>query len=120
MKNKKKITVFGMGYVGLTLALTLAKKKFKVIGIEKNEAILKKLQSSKPHFYENGLTKLLKIYHKKNLLFSNDLKKIPRDCKIFIVAVGTPLNKNKKPDLKHLIKITKTQKYFKRKRYNNL
>ena len=35
MRNKKKITVFGMGYVGLTLALTLAKKKFKVIGIEK-------------------------------------------------------------------------------------
>ena len=110
MKNKKKITVFGMGYVGLTLALTLAKKKFKVLGIEKNEAILKKLQSSKPHFYENGLTKLLKTYHKKNLLFSNDLKKIPRDCKIFIVAVGTPLNKNKKPDLKHLIKITKKLK----------
>ena len=31
MRNKKKITVFGMGYVGLTLALTLAKKKFKVL-----------------------------------------------------------------------------------------
>tara|TARA_S200000501_G_scaffold268883_1_gene252605 strand:- start:150 stop:1475 length:1326 start_codon:yes stop_codon:yes gene_type:complete len=110
MNNKKKVTVFGMGYVGLTLALTLAKKKFQVLGIEKNEKILKKLQSSKPHFYENGLTKLLKAYHKKNLLFSNDVKKIPKDCKIFIVAVGTPLNKNKKPDLKHLINITKKLK----------
>ncbi len=110
MRNKKKITVFGMGYVGLTLALTLAKKKFKVLGIEKNEKILKQLQSSKPHFYENGLTKLLKINHKKNLLFSNNLKQIPHDCKIFIVAVGTPLNKNKKPDLKHIINITKKLK----------
>ena len=29
MKHNKKITVFGMGYVGLTLAITLAKKNIK-------------------------------------------------------------------------------------------
>ena len=110
MKLNKKITVFGMGYVGLTLAITLAKKKYQVLGIEKNHDILKKLQTSSPHFYEAGLKKFLKLHHKKNLFFSDDLKKISNSCDVFIIAVGTPLKKNKTPDLKHLINITRKLK----------
>ena len=39
IKQKETICIIGMGFVGLTLALTLAKKGFTVIGIDKNKKI---------------------------------------------------------------------------------
>ena len=50
--NKKHIVVVGMGFVGLTLGLTLAESGHNVIGLEQNEISLKKLQNGNPHFYE--------------------------------------------------------------------
>ena len=41
-----------MGFVGLTLGLTLAESSHNVIGLEQNEISLKKLQNGNPHFYE--------------------------------------------------------------------
>lgn len=105
--SNKTIAIFGMGYVGLTLALILAKKKFNVIGLEKNKDILNKLKYSKPHFYEKGLSELLKRHNNKNIFFSDEINNIPKNCKTFIIAVGTPLNKNKSPNLKHIIDVTK-------------
>ena len=41
-KNTPSIAVIGLGYVGLTLAVSLAEVGFKVTGVDSNEEIVKK------------------------------------------------------------------------------
>ena len=106
-KNNKNICVIGLGFVGLTVALSLAKKGFKIFGIEKRGSIIKTLRSGKSHFYEPGIEKLLKkMIKKKKIIF---LSKIPKkiDLNTFIITVGTPIDKNKKIITKYIEDVAK-------------
>ena len=90
------VCVMGLGYVGLTLAVTLADIGFNVTGVEIDDKILKKIESGKPHFFEPGLEGRL-----KTVLGSNNLKifkNIPEkcNCTIFVITVGTPIDDNNK------------------------
>ena len=90
------ICVMGLGYVGLTLAVTLADIGFKVYGVEIKDDILNKLKKGVPHFFEPGLEGRLKSVKKsQNLKIYKD---IPKNCDstIFIITVGTPIDKNNK------------------------
>ncbi len=98
--NDNKVCIIGLGYVGLTLAVTLAEIGFDVTGIEINEKITKKLKKGIPHFYEQGLEgRILTVINSERLKV---FKKIPKKCEstIFIITVGTPIdeknNVNKK------------------------
>ncbi len=106
--NKKHIVVVGMGFVGLTLGLTLADSGHNVIGLEQNETSLKKLKNGDPHFYEKNLKKLLqKNLRRKRIKFLRkfvELKKF--DINYFIIAIGTPIDRNKKVHLKTIFKIS--------------
>ena len=70
LKKKEYIVVVGMGFVGLTLGLTLANNGHNVIGIERNEKSFENLKQGKPHFYEKNLKYLLlKNLQKKKFYF---------------------------------------------------
>ncbi len=90
------ICVMGLGYVGLTLAVTLADIGFKVYGIEIKDDVLDKLKKGVPHFFEPGLEGRLKSVKKSQNL--KIFKNIPENCDstIFIITVGTPIDKNNK------------------------
>lgn len=96
----KRVCVIGMGYVGLTLALTFSDLGFKVVGIEKREKAVNGLNSGKPHFYEAGLEEILRRELGKGFKFFTDLDRSLGD--IYIVAVGTPVDFGKKPDFTSL------------------
>lgn len=97
----KQIGVLGLGYVGLTLALTLADLGFTVKGFDINAAVRESLKKGRPHFYENGIGQMLKdCLNKKFEVAANFTGK--NQCDIYFIAVGTPLGKSKKPDLKYL------------------
>ena len=99
MKNKVKICVVGLGYVGLPLAIAFAEKEFNVIGFDLNqEKISKYLQGIDPTS-EVGNEKIRNI---KNLKFTSDEKKIS-EANFIIVAVPTPVLENKSPDFRPLI-----------------
>ncbi len=98
----KQIGVVGLGYVGLTLALTLADLGFKVKGFDNNSEVKAKLRSGRPHFFEDGLESILKDNLKNhNFSLVNGFFGVD-NCDIYFIAVGTPLNGNKKPDLSYL------------------
>ncbi|HCA42281.1 MAG TPA: nucleotide sugar dehydrogenase [Bacteroidetes bacterium] len=97
----RNISVIGLGYVGLTLAVTLADVGFKVYGIEKNNSISESLKNGKPHFFEVGLEPMLKLHVNNNLEIVNSC---PEISDVFIVAVGTPLGNDFKPKLDDLQK----------------
>jgi UDP-N-acetyl-D-mannosaminuronic acid dehydrogenase len=104
MKNNKKknVCVIGLGFVGLTLAVSMASKGFIIYGIEKNKKIIQKIKKGKPHFFEPNLEKkLTKLIKKKKIFFSNKLNsKI--NCDTYIITVGTPIDKNKKIITKYI------------------
>ena len=111
-KNRKreinfnnKISVIGLGYVGLTLCLSLSNFRFtKIYGIDTNKKLINDLKKSKIAFYEHGLDSLLKNSNKKNKIeFKTDYRNIVSD--VYIVCVNTPPMKNLQPNLKYILNV---------------
>ena len=103
--KSKKVLIFGMGYVGLTLGATISNLGFNVIGFDKNKKIIKNLKKGKPPFFEKGLEKYIdpKINH--NLNFIDKLEN--KIASTYICAVGTPINnKTKKPNIKSVVEVS--------------
>ena len=55
----QKVCIIGLGYVGLTLALSMAEVGFVVQGVEVRDEVIDSLNSFRAHFYEPGTTKNL-------------------------------------------------------------
>lgn len=53
------VCVFGMGYVGLTLAAVMSDAGYPIVGIDHNAELVTDLKHGKPHFHERGLEELL-------------------------------------------------------------
>ena len=93
MQNQK-ISVIGLGFVGLTLAAVNAKKGFVTVGIDIDKEKIEKLKKGIPNFYEPKLEKfLLSSIRDKKLIFSENFESILKTDFTF-VTVGTPSNEN--------------------------
>ena len=106
MKNYK-ITIVGLGYVGLPLARLFA-TKYSVIGFDINSERISELQSCFDSTLEVDNEMLKSVLLKKKsdkigLYCTDDIDDI-RDSNIYIITVPTPVDKNKRPILKPLIK----------------
>ncbi|MFB5311960.1 nucleotide sugar dehydrogenase [Enterococcus gallinarum] len=94
IKNKEeKIAVIGLGYVGMPIAVAFA-KKVNVIGFDLNK---KKIES-----YKNGVDPTNEVgddeIKRTTVEFTADESKL-KEAKFHIVAVPTPINLDKTPDL---------------------
>ncbi|MCA9322496.1 MAG: nucleotide sugar dehydrogenase, partial [Planctomycetes bacterium] len=96
-----RVTVVGLGYVGLTLATALAREGFVVHGIDSSDDQLEAIRQGKPRFFEPGLSEALSRHLERNLFVgSRHGSAIPDVC---IIAVSTPVDtETGKPDLSHL------------------
>ena len=88
-----KISIIGLGFVGLSLTSTLSSKGYKVVGIDIDKKKCEKIRNGITPFFEPGLERILKKGLKKNLEISNDFSLI-NDCDLIFVTVGTPQSKN--------------------------
>jgi len=87
----KKITVVGLGYIGLPTATLFAASGLKVFGYEKNEKVLKDLKEVRPiiHFQEKDLQELLQnVLKSGNLVPAEEI----RTSDFFIICVPTPVS----------------------------
>ncbi|GEM04155.1 UDP-N-acetyl-D-galactosamine dehydrogenase [Halolactibacillus miurensis] len=93
LNNKEKIAVVGLGYVGMPIAVAFA-KKVNVIGFDLNK---KKIE-----LYKSGIDPTNEVGNDeiKNTAveFTSDETKL-KEAKFHIVAVPTPINSDKTPDL---------------------
>ena len=96
-----RIAVIGLGYVGLPLANEFG-KVYPTVGLDTNKARIEELRSG---FDRTG--EIESLAEAKHLTFSSDLEDI-RDCNVYIVAVPTPIDSNKLPDLSPLIGASET------------
>lgn len=91
--GKNKIAVIGLGYVGLPLAAHLS-RHFKVIGFDINEEIISELKKGLDRTMELSGAEL----KKSKIIFSSRQSDLS-SCKLFIVAVPTPVDHFHVPDL---------------------
>jgi nucleotide sugar dehydrogenase len=90
----RNVCIIGLGYVGLTLAATMANIGFRVHGIEIREHVVKQLRLGRPHFHEPGLEDLLKRVIEGGFLHVHHAIPAGCDANVFIITVGTPLGAN--------------------------
>ncbi len=107
----KKITIIGLGYVGLPLAVEFA-KKYPVVGFDINRSRvdeLKKGHDSTLEVADENLQSVLseKQPGKTGLYLTTFIDDIT-DSNIYIVTVPTPIDKYKRPDLTPLLKASET------------
>jgi nucleotide sugar dehydrogenase len=99
--GQQKVAVFGMGYVGLTLAVSLANRGHHVTGIDIRKYLVRQLTDAEPHLHEPGLREMLRVNLERQQI-DFDIGLGGHRQNVYIVAVGTPLNKYLQPDLKAL------------------
>jgi nucleotide sugar dehydrogenase len=92
-----RVGVFGLGFVGLTLGVTLSDAGFMVHGIEVNNGIAERIAAGKPHFHELGLDPLLK--HQLSTGRFRVHTDPPAGLDVYIIAVGTPIGDDGAPML---------------------
>ena len=98
----ERIVVIGLGYVGLPLAVALA-RKFEVTGLDVDSGRIEELKAGHDRTREVSGDDLAN----STICFTSD----PEDCRgadIYIVAVPTPVNSRNRPDLSALISATRT------------
>jgi len=101
-----KISVFGLGYVGLTTALGLASFGHKLICVDVDEEKIKKLQKGKLPIFEKDLDKFLKKYQKQ-VEFTTNYQRGIKEAEIIFITVGTPFDAKKGLDLSQVYDVGK-------------
>ncbi|MBQ9590240.1 MAG: nucleotide sugar dehydrogenase [Butyrivibrio sp.] len=93
LSGEEKLSLVGLGYVGMPIAVAYA-KKIKVVGYDFNAA--------KVQLYKNGIDPTREVGNdaikETSVDFTADPEKL-RECKFHIVAVPTPVNNDHTPDL---------------------
>ncbi len=107
--NPKKVDVLvlGLGFVGLTFALHIARNGFTVRGCDTNSGHVQALNQGEVPFFEMGLSELLRVYSGTQFTASETLPDKTHEQRIYILAVGTPVEDGQ-PDNSQLIVAAKT------------
>jgi UDP-N-acetyl-D-mannosaminuronic acid dehydrogenase len=88
MHSFGRISVVGLGYIGLPTAAVFASKGIEVVGVDVNRHVVETINQGRPHFGEPNLDALVRrVVESGKLRATTELE--PADA--FIIAVPTPL-----------------------------
>ncbi len=97
----KKIVVIGTGYVGLPLAIMLARSGYEVIGVDIEENIVNAINEGVLHLAEEEVKQIFKEPQVRKKLRA---QKTPCEADVFIISMPTPLDEKKRiADLSQVI-----------------
>jgi UDPglucose 6-dehydrogenase len=89
----KRISIVGMGYVGLCTAIGFASKGYNVIAVDKDPKKVESINKAIPTFHEPNLEELLsRVIKNRNLYCMLETEKAIKSTDITFVTVGTPSN----------------------------
>ena len=94
-----KVSVIGLGYIGLPTAAVLASKHIEVVGVDANQQTVDSLNKGEIHIIEPELDILVRDSVHTGHLRAN---KQPEKADIFIIAVPTPFKEEQEPDLSYI------------------
>jgi len=101
-----RVVIIGQGYVGLPLAMASARAGYKVIGFDVDRGLVDELNSGYSRI--EGIPKelLAEVLSKGNYRASSNPMEM-RESEVAVIAVPTPLNENREPDLNFVIRAAK-------------
>ncbi|MDX5360776.1 MAG: UDP-N-acetyl-D-mannosamine dehydrogenase [Alphaproteobacteria bacterium] len=99
MHSFSRISVIGLGYIGLPTAAVFADTGVEVVGVDVNQKAIALINSGKPHFGEPNLDALVRRVVETGKLKATDT---PEAADAFIIAVPTPFMDGHVPDLSYI------------------
>ena len=96
------VTVFGLGFVGLTTAVGFAEKGIKVYGVDVNEERTSIIKQGKLPFFEPGLDDALIRNQNKTFFVTDDIETAILESDCVYYCVGTPYGEGGQADLTYL------------------
>ena len=104
-----KVTVFGIGYVGLVQGAVLAEVGHDVVCIDIDADKVERLKQGHIPIYEPGLEALVKEnYSAGRLNFTTDAAAGVKHGEVQFIAVGTPPDEDGSADLKYVLAVAET------------
>ncbi|MDO6709146.1 UDP-glucose/GDP-mannose dehydrogenase family protein [Aliiglaciecola sp. 2_MG-2023] len=104
-----KVTVFGIGYVGLVQAAVLAEVGHQVVCVDVDQNKVDNLEKGIIPIFEPGLTPLVKSnFEAGRVKFTTDAKAGVEHGDVIFIAVGTPPDEDGSADLKYVLAVAKT------------
>ena len=92
-----KVSIIGQGYVGLTISV-FAGKHHSIVGFDKNQSVVDALNAGRSHIEGVESADLAKLIAMGKYKATTDAADIA-DSDVVVIAVPTPLTKDRKPDL---------------------
>ena len=96
------VGVVGLGYVGLPLLLCFVEKGFRVIGLDIDQKKADALNRGESYIKHIPAARIAKAQATTRLLATTDFSKA-RECDALLIAVPTPLNRNREPDMSYIV-----------------
>jgi UDP-N-acetyl-D-glucosamine/UDP-N-acetyl-D-galactosamine dehydrogenase len=97
VKKETKLALIGLGYVGLPIALEFA-KKIKVVGFDINEKRVDMMKNN----IDPSNELVASDFEGCDIEFTADIDDL-KQCTFFIIAVPTPIDESKEPNIKPLL-----------------
>lgn len=100
-----RVSVIGLGYIGLPTAAILASRGVKVIGVDINQVAVETINKGKVHIVEPGLDVVV-----QSVVSTGHLRAVtaPEPADAFIMAVPTPFKEDYAPDLTYVEAATRS------------
>ena len=93
------VCVVGLGYIGLPVAAMLASRGHEVVGYDISARAVESIKKGHAHFFEPDLDMLLQAAVNTGKLKAQTK---PVEADYFVIAVPTPIQKGKAPDLSYV------------------
>ncbi len=104
-----KVTVFGVGYVGLVQAAVLAEFGHDVVCVDIDEQKVENLKNGIIPIYEPGLSSIVENnYTQGRLVFTTDQARGVEHAELQFIAVGTPPDEDGSADLQYVLAVADT------------
>jgi UDP-N-acetyl-D-glucosamine dehydrogenase len=97
--------VVGLGYVGLPLAVEMAKSGLRVIGFEKSQRVVDLVLAGESHIADVAAPDVADLRRRKLIDATLDMDRLA-ECDVISICVPTPLSKTKDPDMSYIVTST--------------
>jgi UDP-N-acetyl-D-glucosamine dehydrogenase len=105
-KKRARISVIGLGYVGLPLVVEFALKGFSAVGFEVDQRKVDEIKAGNSYIPDVSTSNVKDMVEAGRLDATTDFNKL-KDCDAIIICVPTPLRKTKEPDMSYILAAAK-------------
>ena len=105
-RKSARIGVIGLGYVGLPLAVTCAKRGLTTVGFDIDQSKIDKLDRHSSYIEAVESADLADLHGAQKLGWTTDFAGLS-DVDVIVICVPTPLSKNRDPDLSYVENTTR-------------